>query len=289
MKSFAGLLFLAALAHSQPAQVQVNADCVVQFTTVPLTSSGAATQAVDNRRLGCNSWQIGYANNGFSAITLTIQEAPDNSGTPGSWSTLGGTATFGTNPNTNTTGASALIQSYGTSFAPWVRVALTSATGSGSVVGVLLGYRASGSAGTSGGASSNVTITSPLGSQGMAAGVSVSLPNNQVSGCTPTSVNLSGSGNTQILAASGSLNIYICDLEFSTGTPEDFKLTEGTGSNCAVGTADATALMKNISAWSLTPGGGYAGTKITRTAGDALCANQANAQAAAVTLWYLQQ
>lgn len=129
-------------------------DCTINFT---LTVSGATAPAagLDNRRQGCNSWQISYANNGFSAITLAIQEAPDSSGTPGTWGTLTGTAVFGVNPNTNTTGASALIQSYGTNFAPWVRVALTSATGSGSVVGALFGYRAAGTAGTSSSSSSS--------------------------------------------------------------------------------------------------------------------------------------
>lgn len=104
----------------------------------------------------------------------------------------------------------------------------------------------------------------------------------------PTITNLSGSGNTQIFAGTAAQNIYICDIEFSTGTPEDFKYTEGTGANCASGTADSTALMKNISAWSLTPGGGTTAYLITQTAGDSLCANQANAQAAAITVWAIK-
>jgi hypothetical protein len=110
-------------------------------------------------------------------------------------------------------------------------------------------------------------------------------------GCTtaaPAFVNLAGSGNTQIFAGTAAQNIYICDMEFSTGTPEDFKLTEGTGSNCGSGTADSTALMKNISAWSLTPAGGIGAARITATAGDSLCANQAGTQAAAVTIWAIK-
>jgi len=104
----------------------------------------------------------------------------------------------------------------------------------------------------------------------------------------PTITNLSGSGNTTIFTGTAAQNIYLCDMEFSTGTPEDFKLTEGTTANCASGTADATALMKNISAWSLTPAGGYGAARITQTPGDSLCANQANAQAAAVTIWAIK-
>lgn len=294
IKSLVVLASFAGLAFAQPSQVQVNADCVIAFNLTASGQTAPATGGYANGNLGCNSWQIQYWNNGFGSLTLAVQSAPNtatafNTCTPGAWGTIGGTLTFGVNPNTNTTAASSLIQSYGTNFASCVRVALTAATGSGNVTGVLLGFRASGSAGTSGGAGSNVTITSPLGQQAMSAGVSVTLPNNQLSGCAKVFVNLSGSGNTQIVAGVTAQKIYICDMEFSTGTPEDFKLTEGTGSNCAAGTADVTALMKNISAWSLTPGSGNEGATGTATAADALCANQTGTQAAGVTLWYLQQ
>jgi hypothetical protein len=164
-------LFFASLVYGQPGQVQVNADCNIAFN---LTASGATTGAngFNNVPVGCNSWQIQYTNNGFSAITLAIQSAPNTSATantgvctPGSWGTLGGTATFGVNPNTNTTAASSLIQSYATNFAPCVRVALTSATGAGNVAGILLGFRASGSAGTSsgGGIASNINLQNVAG------------------------------------------------------------------------------------------------------------------------------
>ena len=287
------LLLFASLGFSQPGQVQVNADCVVQFNLNTSGQTLPASGGFNNTNVGCISWQLVYANTGFSVISLALQSAPNTSGsptscTPGSWGTMGGTLVFGVNPNTNTSTAATLLQASGTNFAPCYRLALTSATGSGNVTGTLLGYRAVGTAGT-GGSTSNVTVTGPLGQTNMASGVSVTLPNNQLSGALKAVVNLSGSGNTQIVALSGSTKIYIIDMEFSTGTPEDFKLTEGTGSNCAAGTADVTALMKNISAWSLTPGGGVEGATATATGGDALCANQANAQAAAVTIWYLQQ
>lgn len=154
-------VFATLQAYAQPAQVQVNADCVIAFNITTSGATAPATGGFDNRRVGCNSWQISYANNTFSAISLRVESAPDSAGTPGSFGSIGGTLTFGINPNTNTTGASTLIQAYGTSFAPWVRVALTSATGSGSVVGILLGYRAAGVAGTSGAGSvaANVNVT----------------------------------------------------------------------------------------------------------------------------------
>lgn len=286
MKLWLAFFLSAAAAAAQPIQAQINADCVIAFTISSVNGTGPVSGSYDNRQTGCNSWQLSYGltlGSSFSAVTLAVQSATDAA----TFGTMGGTVTFGTNPLTSTTGASNLIQAYGTGFSPFVRVQATTLTGTGSITGVLLGYRAAGAAGTS--TTLSTTITAPLGQNPMSAGVSVTLPNNQTNGCTPTFVNLSGSGNTQLVAASGALNVYICDLEFSTGTPEDFKLTQGTGANCGVGTADATALNKNISAWSLTPGGGMTASKVTTTNGNGLCANQANAQAAGVTLWYLQQ
>jgi hypothetical protein len=152
-------------AKAQPAQVQVNADCVIQFNLTATGQTAPATGGFANGIIGCNSWQIQYWNNGFTGLTLTIQSAPNTATapavcTPGTWGTLGGTAVFGANPNTNTTGASALIQSYGTNFAPCVRVLLNGLTGTGNVTGVLLGYRAAGfSGGSSSGPTSNVNVS----------------------------------------------------------------------------------------------------------------------------------
>ena len=283
----------ASLGFSQPAQVQVNADCLIQFNITTSGGTVPATGGFANGVIGCNSWQIQYWNNGFGSLTLAVQSAPNtsttpNTCTPGSWSTIGGTLTFGVNPNTNTTGASSLIQSYGTNFAACVRVALTAATGSGNVTGVLLGYRAAGSAGTAVTNSAvNATIVSPLGQTNMAASVPVVLPNNQISGALFTHQNLSGSGNTQLVAASGSTKIYVLEVQFATGTAEDVKFTEGTGSNCAMGAADVTGLYKSISTFDF--GNGVEGLPYTATGGDALCINQSASQAAGVTVWYLQQ
>jgi hypothetical protein len=160
-------LCLVPAAFAQPAQVQVNADCVIAFNFTIAGSTGG-TSGFNNIPVGCNSWQIAYTSNGFSGLTLTVQSALNTSATPqtgacvpGSWGTLGGTATFGANPNTSTTAASALIQSYAANFAPCVRVTLSGLTGSGNVGGILLGYRAAGTAGTSGGggAGSAVNLT----------------------------------------------------------------------------------------------------------------------------------
>lgn len=204
MRYFFACLFLCCTALAQPVQTQVNADCIIQFD---ITASGGtipSSGGFDNRQIGCNSWQLSYGNFGFSGLSLVIQSAPDNNNTPGSWGTLGGTATFGTNPLTNTSGASNLIQSYGTNFADWVRVSLSSATGMGFVRGVLLGYRAAGSAGTSGGggASSNVNLT-------QVASVNVASDGN--GGIVP--------GGASTAAADGISNTQILPQFDNAGTP----------------------------------------------------------------------
>ena len=89
----------------------------------------------DNRQTGCLSWTLTYSSTGFSAISLVFQTAPDNNGVPGSWSTF--TASSGINPNTATNQASSTF----TGYFPWVRILLSSATGTGSVKGTVFSYQ----------------------------------------------------------------------------------------------------------------------------------------------------
>jgi hypothetical protein len=97
--------------------------------------------------------------------------------------------------------------------------------------------------------------------------------------------NLSASGNTEIVPLSGGKKIIVCTVLFATAIAEDIKFTEGTGSNCASATADASGLFKSIT--------NYAhdamGLPYVATAGHALCLNQANAQALGGTIWYRYQ
>lgn len=377
MKYIVVIMLVALSAWGQPTQqVVVNPDCIVPFQ---FTAAGqvSPTNGFNNKQVGCNVWEVQYAANGFAALSLVLQSAPDNNGVAGAFTTMGGTVSQGVNPNTNTTGASTVVTTFGTAFSPWVRMTLASVTGSGSVVGVAVGFRLPNSSGSVtvvipgtvntnliqvassavvtggvagllavGGAAADgaaaagnpvligghdsagtplahVIQTDTFGGilpSGVTAPLADGISNTETvpafaqagasvagtvrnmdyefngstwdrrAGCsraTPVITNLAGSGNTQIFAGTAAQNIYICDIEFSTGVAEDFKLTEGTGANCVTGTADASALMKNILAWSLTPAGGRA-SRITQTAGDSLCANQANTQAAGVTVWAIK-
>lgn len=287
------LFLLAGVAGllAQPnQQVTVQPDCQIPFVftaanqVAPANFQGSGIAALNNKQIGCNVWQVQYASSGFGAVTLVLQSANDNAGVPGAFGTIGGTVVQGVEPQTSTTGSSNLITTFGNAFPSWLRMIPTTATGSGQITGIALGWRQISNAGTSAAGAVNATIVAPLGQTSMASGVSVTLPNNQLSGCTRTFVNLAGSGNTQIVAGVGGQQIYICEMDFATTGAEDVKLTSGT---CAGSPTDSTALMKSLQFWQT--GNGFFAEQATITAGDSLCFNQSAAQAAGVTIWYRQQ
>jgi hypothetical protein len=214
---FSGVL----LAQNKPAP-----DCVI-----PFSFTAAAQVTVNNtcgsfmaQPSGVVTWALTYYSTGFSALSLVVQSAPDVNGTPGTWGTFTGTVAAGVNPNTAITQAYTLL----TGFNPWVRVNLTSVTGSGKVTGQLYGWRAgpSGSGGGGGGGGGGAATPGVVG--------------------TPIPVNVSASGLTQILAASAgkTTTIYHLSLGFASGV--NFQLEYGTGSNCGTGTTAFTGVYQAI-------------------------------------------
>jgi hypothetical protein len=153
----------AAAGFAQSTQIQN--DCVLGFgisSGFPLTAAGQSVQ-FQNVRYGCYDWRLVYFSDGFSGLSLVVQSAPDNAGVPGSWSTFVGTVVDGVNPNTSTTFASTRL----TGSPPWVRVLLSSATGSGSVSGVFYGCKQPGCS------SANLAANGTVKSVGLALPVSV--------------------------------------------------------------------------------------------------------------------
>lgn len=134
-----GLLMLAAAlspaALAQTRQI-IQPDCVIDFvfTAAGQTAGGAGT--CGNNVAGVYEWRITYKSTGFSALSLVVQSAPDNTGAPGAWVNFVGTL-VGSNPNTATTQATTDLAG----FNPWVRVLLTSKTGTGTITGELYGCR----------------------------------------------------------------------------------------------------------------------------------------------------
>jgi hypothetical protein len=217
-------------------------DCSLYFT---LSAASPSSTALDNRNTACTSWTITYQNNGFVALSLAVNQAPDNSGVPGSFGLFSGSSIFGVNPNTSITQASTVL--YG--FAPWIQVTAT-VVGSGTITGRIYGFRQT---------NSSVSVTSS-GYVGCAS----SLP-----------FTLSNSGNTQIVPLVSGEVIQVCHIDLATNPSESVYLTYGTGANCAAGTGSLTGTWPNI----LTVALDLAGSLIVPS-GNALCVNQSVAQAA---------
>ncbi len=116
--------FLLGILLALPLAAQVPCQINGQFTAT------GQSAVFDNRRLGCYVWVVSYNSTGFSALSVQLEEAPDNSGVPGSWAAFTGTAVYnGVNPSTNTNAATIGINSN----AAWVRFNFTSKMGSGAI------------------------------------------------------------------------------------------------------------------------------------------------------------
>lgn len=152
-------LFLAAFllvfyspgeAKGQSAMKQAP-DCLIPFT---LNGAGQVTSPLANYGTGsvggsalCTFWIVAYTNVGFGALSLVVQSAPAlTASTPGTWVTYAGSVKNGVNPNTSTTGAQSTL-SNGAVAIPWIRVQLTTVTGTGTVFGLLQGWNSGNSGG----------------------------------------------------------------------------------------------------------------------------------------------
>lgn len=122
---FGAFIFAAALSCAA-----VPSCPTVQFK---ITAVGATTY-YDNRQAGCEYFYIAYQSTGFSAISLQFESA-SGANTPGSFAAYSGTITAGVNPNTGTTSG----YTTGTGYVGWYRMNLVSATGSGTITGVMFG------------------------------------------------------------------------------------------------------------------------------------------------------
>ncbi len=140
MRFSIGLLFsLMASCAARPIYAQ---QCSQSFN---LQADGSS-QTVNNRQAGCIDWQLSYNASGASALSLLVESAPDNNGSPGTWVPFVGTVNTGVNPNTATTQNYTLLTGYN----PWVRVTLSGLMGaSARVVGTIKGTAAAPSTGGS--------------------------------------------------------------------------------------------------------------------------------------------
>lgn len=233
MKLFALLALAGALWAQAPSQTVKSApDCVLSFTFSTSTTSAS----LDNRFKLCNTWVISYASTGWTAVDVTLQSAPDAGATPGTWATFTGTVVSGSNPVSGDTYNTAAF----VGFVPWARVTATVTGISGTVRGTLLGW-----------ASRPSPVLTATGCVNQAA------------------ITLTGAGDTEIIAATTGRAVRICELYLAAASAEDVKLTQGTGTNCGVGTANITGLFRQITALNINSGNGIRGAT-----GKAICVNQ---------------
>jgi hypothetical protein len=311
--------FVVACSQAQTVNALHQPDCIIAFNFTATGVSSAS--GFDNRFIGCSGWSIQYSNYNFSPVSVVLQSAPNNNGVPGTWVTFLGQSICngGSNPSTSTTVSAAWLSGYnpfvrvsatltGTGVVSgvaygWKDPALVCAA-------VTATFTPSGTQNVNLVQVAGVSVVTGGvgGSQGVgglaAAGAAVAGNPNLVGGSDGTDVrdlstdtqgnlnsrsmcnqqalfNLSGSGNTQIVAGTASEQIRVCTIAFSTATPEDVKLTSGTASNCGSSTADVTGLFKSVNAIALDMGGA-----LTAPSGASLCINQSAAQALGGVITY---
>jgi hypothetical protein len=282
---FALLIFISPLLFGQNS-TQIQPDCTVGnifFSAVGNSSVFDNRPQSPNSGPPCTNWELTYtATTGSPTLSISIQEAPNNNGVPGSFTTITGAT------STITPSASILVtHSAGTGYWPFIRVALT-ALGSGSITATLNGWRDSAASisggGGGGGSGCPGTISTPcvvigptaIGSAPTDSPVQVADVDGAGNVITPSystkaiAINLSAvTGANQIIAASGSTIVRITNISVGMTTASTVSITAGTGTNCGTSTttlwgpypSNTTAFAQDFAGILVAP------------AGDAVCLN----------------
>lgn len=235
MKFLLGLVALASLALAQ--QGPLVPDCFINVsatTTTPVNSSNFDNGIGPNRPgLGCVDWTVVYyTTTTVATVTVELDSANDTAGAPGAFSAFAGTLINGTNPSTTLNESSFQV----TGYFPWERLRISGVTGTGIVVTAFaFGYRPIAFV-------QFKTVTQPSNITQIG-GTNVFACNAQ------QAVTLAASGNTQIIAHSGTNRTLICFIQVSWAAGLDVQLQSGTGGTCGSGTANITGLMKNVATW----------------------------------------
>jgi hypothetical protein len=181
------LLFLLSLCAI--AQAQATPECGSNTFTFTTAAAGAQIGNLGNVR--CTTWTLTYYADAASALSIQFETSPDLAGAPtGTWTAIpSGSITFGTNPSTTATQAFIVAQTY----APWIRVNLTSLTGT-SVAVKVDGSRGLNAAPTGGGGGGgSVTVlgnAAVLSGQQAVTATAAALPSNpSKTVCVASSIN----------------------------------------------------------------------------------------------------
>lgn len=236
------LLLTLAAVNSLNGQTPQPPDCVVNFTsaTMAVNTPVGASATFDNRSVACQTWTVDYQGTiSAGTVSLTLQSATGAT-VAGTFGTYTGTTVTGTNPLTSNTGAVSTFAN-GTVAVPWIRVLLNTAGITGTVNGVLYGYKTGypGSGGSAG-PTSNVNVQQVGGTTTVTGGVAGTLG---VGGPTATGsplaarpVLMGGSDGTNVrnlsTDATGKLNVN------AAITPSGTQNVQGTQADGAVTTAN---------------------------------------------------
>jgi hypothetical protein len=269
--AFALLLF-ATLACAQQGPLVPDCFMTVSVTTTTPANSANFDNGIGTARpgLGCIDWTVVYfATTTVATLTVELDSANDTAGAPGAFGAFGGTVINGTNPNTTLNEGSAQV----TGYFPWLRLRISGVTGTGIVVNAFaFGYRPIAFF-LQKTATTNANITQVGGIGVFACG-------------SPAVITLAASGNTQIIAHSGTNRTFICFIQVSWASGLDVQLQSGTGGTCGAGTANVTGLMKNVATWTASPG---AFAPIVIAAGQDVCINDSTTAAGGGLAIYTQQ
>lgn len=268
------LLCIPALAQT----TKVAPDCVINFS---FTATGSTSNSTcGNNTLGISNWIVAYGSTGYSAVSLVVQSAPDVSGAPGSWVTFAGTVytstqypgSSGVNPNTAITSANTGFAGY----FPWMRVTLSSVTGTGKVSGSLYGFLNStlAKAGGGGGGSTvviagtaNEITVSGVGCSGATGTCTISIPSDAIFPGNPSTPGSFSTGDV-IDSGVGSGKAGAHDFQngtvqaiggnsFGIGVGPTMTTSQRLQSPNAIASAHSTMIVgapaSNISTWSYQP------------------------------------
>ena len=136
MKKLILLLSLTLPVFAQ--QTKVSPDCTLGPGVVSFAGTGNST-SFDNRPVSsstgipCTNWSLTWsAQASVTSLTIKIEAAPDSNGAPGTFAAIASGSTF---PSGKVNIATS------TGYYPWVRVSVTVVGGTGSITGVLNGWR----------------------------------------------------------------------------------------------------------------------------------------------------